>query len=224
MNLPAADLNSIFEHQKELIGRKRLPTTFHENKNAEKIVSQVVFEIVNDSLPKKFKHLSGRVAKAIILEANQYGMDPLFLTSVIKHESNFNPVVVGMVGEIGLMQIRPTTAKWLNDKYKAVKIVDLTHPETNIKLGAIFLNELRNKFDQNGRHYLSAYNMGPAKLRKKLKQNINPKEYVSNVMKHYVKYISHLEKIAEKSLELTEVEQSIRSAEIYKNSLKIAQN
>lgn len=214
LDLPSVDLQSIFEHQKELVGRKRLPTAFQENKNAEQIVSQVVLEIVRESLPKKYKGQSEKITKTIILEANKYGMDPLLLTSVIKHESNFNPLAIGMVGEIGLMQIRPTTAKWLNDEFKIVKQVNLKNPVTNIKIGAYFLNKLRNKFDQNGRHYLSAYNMGATKLRKKLKENITPKEYVGNVMKHYVKYMDRLETAAAKSLELMEIEQTIRTAQL----------
>ena len=212
LDLPSVNLSSVYEHQKELIGAKRLPNSFQENKNADKIVSQLVLEIVRESLPKSYKGQSQKIATAIIVEANKYNMDPLFLTSVIKHESSFNPNAIGGVGEIGLMQIRPTTAKWLNDKFKIVKVVNLKNPVTNVKIGAFFLNKLRYKFDQNGRYYLSAYNMGPAKLRQKLKAKINPKEYVGYVMKHYVKYVERLEDASEKSMQLLEIEQSIRTA------------
>lgn len=213
LELPSVDLNSVFEHQKELVGRRRLPSSFQENKNAEQIVSQLVLEIVRESLPKKYRSQSQNITKAIIEESNKYEMDPLFLTSIIKHESHFNPLAIGSVGEIGLMQIRPTTAKWLNDEFKVVKRVNLKNPVTNIRIGAFFLNKLRNKFDQNSRYYLSAYNMGAAKLRQRLKENIKPKEYVSSVMKYYVKYIDRLEVAAEKSLELSEAEEIIRTAE-----------
>lgn len=214
LELPSVDLNSVFEHQKELVGRKRLPSAFQQNKNAEQIVSQLVLEIVRESLPKNFKYQSERVTKAIIEEANKYEMDPLLLTSIIKHESHFNPLAVGSVGEIGLMQLRPTTAKWLNDEFKIVKRVNLKNPVTNIRLGAFFLSKLRNKFDQNSRYYITAYNMGAAKLRKRLKENVKPKEYVSNVMKYYVKYIDRLEVAAEKSMELSEAEEILRTASI----------
>ncbi|MES2768318.1 MAG: lytic transglycosylase domain-containing protein [Bdellovibrionota bacterium] len=212
--MPSVDLASVFEHQKELVGSKRLPSAFQENKNAEQIVSQLVLEIVRESLPKNYKNQSEKVAKTIIEEANKYEMDPLFLTSIIKHESAFNPKSIGLVGEIGLMQIRPTTAKWLNDKYKIVKKVNLKNPITNIKLGAFFLNKLRGKFDNNSRYYMSAYNMGAAKLRQKLKENVKPKEYVGHVMKHYVKYMERLEVAAEKSLQLSEAEMMIRTAQL----------
>lgn len=214
LTMPSVDLNSVFEHQKELVGTKRLPSAFQENKNAEQIVSQLVLEIVRESLPKDYKNQSEKVAKTIIEEANKYEMDPLFLSSIIKHESGFNPLSIGLVGEIGLMQIRPTTAKWLNDKHKIVKKVNLKNPVINIKIGAFFLNKLRGKFDNNSRYYMSAYNMGAAKLRQRLKENIKPKEYVGNVMKHYVKYMERLEVAAEKSMQLSEAEEMIRTAEL----------
>lgn len=212
--MPSVNLNSVFEHQKELVGKNRLPSAFQENKNADQIVSQLVLEITRESLPKAYQNQSEKIAKAIILEANKYGMDPLFLTSIIKHESSFNPKAIGLVGEIGLMQIRPTTAKWLNDKNKIVRNLNLKNPVTNIKIGAFFLNKLRGKFDNNGRYYMSAYNMGAAKLRQKLKENVNPKEYASNVMKHYMKYMERLEVAAEKSNQLSEAESVVRTAQL----------
>ena len=214
LSMPSVDLNSVFEHQKELVGTKRLPSSFQENKNAEQIVSQLVLEIVRESLSKAYQNQSEKIAKTIIEEANKYEMDPLFLTSIIMHESSFNPTSIGLVGEIGLMQIRPTTAKWLNDKHKIVKKVNLKNPIINIKIGAFFLNQLRSKFDNNSRNYMSAYNMGAAKLRQKLKENVKPKEYAGNVMKHYVKYMERLELAAEKSLELSEAEMIIKTAQL----------
>lgn len=221
MELPSVNLNSVFTHQKELVGTKRLPAAFRENKNANQIVSHMILEIVKESLPIKYKPQSQNIAKAIIEEGNKYGMDPILLASVIKRESNFDPLVIGTVGEIGLMQIRPTTAKWLNDKSKIVKKLDLRNPVVNIKVGAFFLNKLRNKFDQNGRHYLSAYNMGPAKLRQNLKNNVNPKEYVTSVMKYYVEYMNRLEVVAEKSLQLSEAELIIRTAQLCNDGIAI---
>jgi soluble lytic murein transglycosylase len=221
LNLPSVKLSSIFQHQRELMGKKRIPSSFVLNKNADQIASQVILEIVRESLPKAYQAQSPTIAATIIEEGNRYNMDPLLLVSVIKHESNFNPLVVGLVGEIGLMQIRPTTARWLNNKAKIVRKVNLRDPVTNVKIGAFFLNALRNKFDQNGRYYLSAYNMGAAKLRQNLKQNVNPKEYVSNVMKYYVIYLNRLENAGEKSMQVLEAEQVIQTAQLCNGGLPI---
>jgi soluble lytic murein transglycosylase-like protein len=226
IDLPSVNLTTVFEHQKELVGSKRMPNSIRENKNADQIASLIIFEIVRESLPKEYASQSQLVARTIIEQGNRYKMDPLLIASVIRHESNFNPLIVGLVGEIGLMQIRPTTAKWLNDKAHIVKKLDLRNPVTNIKVGAYFLNKLRNKFNQNGRYYLSAYNMGVAKLRQNLKQNVNPKEYVGNVMKYYVSYLNRFENASEKSLKMLEAEQIVRTAQLCTNEVgvRIAHN
>ena len=79
---------------------------------------------------------------------------------------------------------------------------------------------------QNGRHFLSAYNMGSGKLRQFLKKNINPKAYAGNVLKHYMVYTNRLETAAEKSLELLEAEQVVKTAQLCNGgpALFVAQN
>lgn len=204
--LPETNLQAAFEHQKELVGSKKALT--NPSQKADQVISQLVYNITLTNLPKNYKKDAHKISSAIIQEANKYGMDPLFLLSVIKQESSFRPDVVGGVGEIGLMQIRPSTAKWLNEKAKIVKTLNLKNPITNIKIGAYYLNKLRGKFDQNGRWYLSAYNMGAAKVKRKLAANEKPKEYVQHVMKHYVKYVAMLNTVLDESkdeLELIEM-------------------
>ncbi len=221
--MPPVDLQSVFKHQRELVGSKRSPSDIQTAAHADQLISQIVFEIVRESLPKKYKTQSETISKTIIEEANKYNMDPLFLVSVIKLESSFNPNAIGGVGEIGLMQIRPSTAKWLNDTYNVVKKVDLKDPLINIKLGAYFLNKLRSNFDNNSRYYISAYNMGASKVRSKVKKNVHPKVYVNHVMKHYVSYIDRLEQAAQISHKLMELESILESVEIKKEPT-LAQN
>lgn len=58
--------------------------------------------------------------------------------AVIEIESNFRPNVRGQAGEIGLMQIKPATARGIgfNGTTK-----ELFEPETNIKYGMKYLGE-----------------------------------------------------------------------------------
>jgi soluble lytic murein transglycosylase len=113
---------------------------------------------------------------------------------VIQNESSFNPKMKGSVGEIGLMQIRPETAKWIAGltkiKYKGEK--SLYQPEMNIRIGAAFLNRLRNQFDSNSTYYLTAYNAGAGNVRKMISENVTPKIYASAVMKRYAAIYSAL--------------------------------
>jgi hypothetical protein len=57
---------------------------------------------------------------------------------VAQVESAYNPHAVGTVGEIGLMQVRPTTAAMLGHRGT---IADLHEPSTNIRYGVGYLAE-----------------------------------------------------------------------------------
>ncbi|AZO67532.1 MULTISPECIES: lytic transglycosylase domain-containing protein [unclassified Mesorhizobium] len=61
--------------------------------------------------------------------------------AVIMIESSFQPNQVGSAGEIGLMQIKPSTARMMG--YSG-SIKDLYDPETNIKYGMKYLAMARN--------------------------------------------------------------------------------
>ncbi|CAN5449444.1 hypothetical protein BH11PSE4_BH11PSE4_43080 [soil metagenome] len=56
--------------------------------------------------------------------------------AVVRVESGFDPTVIGGVGEIGLMQVRPGTAAMLGFKGSAA---ELATPEVNIHYGVTYL-------------------------------------------------------------------------------------
>lgn len=68
--------------------------------------------------------------------ANQYDVPVALATAVIRIESNFNPMARGSHGEIGLMQIKPATARMMGYSGSAKGLFD---PETNIKYGMKYL-------------------------------------------------------------------------------------
>ncbi len=188
---PSSDAR--ISHARELLGGSyKKSVVRHGEKTAD--ISDFIKETTQRFLPKAYQHLAKKISKVIIDQADQYEMDPLFLVAVIQNESSFNPKRLGAFGEIGLMQLKPDTAKWLADTchvpYKGAK--SLYDPETNIKLGAAFIDKLRTQFDAQGRLYLSAYNMGAHKLRKLVDLKKTPKNYVVAVMKRYVAIYSGL--------------------------------
>ncbi|WP_313198672.1 lytic transglycosylase domain-containing protein [Rhizobium sp.] len=74
--------------------------------------------------------------------ADQYGVPAELAMAVVRIESNFQPMAKGSAGEIGLMQIKPATAKLMGYKGRASGLYD---PETNIRYGMKYLagaNEL----------------------------------------------------------------------------------
>lgn len=68
--------------------------------------------------------------------AKQYGVPVDLAHAVVKVESNFNPKARGSAGEVGLMQIKPATARMMG--YSGGKS-GLFDPETNIKYGMKYL-------------------------------------------------------------------------------------
>ncbi len=126
---------------------------------------------------------------SIFDEARRFGFDPYFLLAVIERESRFNPNVRGRHGEIGLMQIKPETAKWIAERYGfpwtgAQMLYD---PATNIRFGAAYLDFLRRSFRSDGLLYLSAYNMGPKRTREVLRYKNRRSFYASEVVGNYIR-------------------------------------
>jgi len=68
--------------------------------------------------------------------AKEYGVPVALAHAVVTVESNFRPHVTGRAGEIGLMQIKPATARMMGYSGSAKGLYD---PETNIKYGMKYL-------------------------------------------------------------------------------------
>jgi hypothetical protein len=68
--------------------------------------------------------------------AKSYGVPVDLAHAVVRVESNFNPKARGSAGEIGLMQIKPATARMMGYRGSAKGLYD---PETNIKFGMKYI-------------------------------------------------------------------------------------
>lgn len=68
--------------------------------------------------------------------AEEYGVPLDLAQAVIRVESNYNPKARGSAGEIGLMQIKPATARMMGYDGGRTGLFD---PETNIKFGMKYL-------------------------------------------------------------------------------------
>jgi soluble lytic murein transglycosylase-like protein len=71
-------------------------------------------------------------------EATRTGLAPEIAEAVMAVESGYNPGAIGGVGEIGLMQILPSTARMLG--FVGTN-ADLATPETNIHYGVSYLSQ-----------------------------------------------------------------------------------
>ncbi|TPJ71326.1 lytic transglycosylase domain-containing protein [Mesorhizobium sp. B2-6-2] len=78
----------------------------------------------------------GQYSSIIARYAASYGVPVSLAKAVIKIESNYRPNLVGSAGEIGLMQIKPATARMMGYTGSAKGLFD---PDTNIKYGMKYL-------------------------------------------------------------------------------------
>lgn len=185
-SLGQIDNESRAEHAKELLGKKYSGSLAQKAEALPNFNISLYGEVVQN-LPMAYKNKALKITDAIISEAYENDLDPVFLFAVIKTESQFNPLARGTHGEIGLMQLKPVTAAWVAQKmhinWKGPK--SLENPIENIRLGAAYFAMLRAQSNGKASQYLSAYNIGLSKVKRMFKVSFIPKEYSTRVMKHY---------------------------------------
>lgn len=94
--------------------------------------------------------------------ASEYSVPIPLAHAVIQVESNYRPGIVGRAGEIGLMQIKPSTARMLG--YSG-SVAGLHDPETNIRFGMKYLSMAKELGDGSTCGTILKYNAGHAATR-----------------------------------------------------------
>lgn len=192
--LPPVQSNGQLEHALELFPRTEQASLLLNDSVEDQ--RPYILNLVKASLPSSSQEKAFEIARAVIVEANHHGMDPLFLLAVIKTESQFNLKARGRHGEIGLMQILPKTAAWIAPQAGVdSEKIDLEDPAMNIRLGATYFAQLRKSFKNNGNRYVAAYNMGSTNVRRLVKNNVEPYIYSGKVLAHYKGFYAKLEKV-----------------------------
>lgn len=186
MGLKPVDNTQRSEHAKELLGKKYKKSPAAQTDQLSNLHFKL-YQEVRKQLSAKHRSHAFRITRAILNESEKYNFDPIFVAAIIKTESSYNPLAIGGVGEIGLMQIRPETAKWIATKLKMPfnHHNDLKDPVKNIQIGVAYMDYLREKFPAKSYRYIAAYNMGPKNVRRLLAQDKKPKEYPDRIYNNY---------------------------------------
>src|SRR5918993_5480626 len=87
-------------------------------------------------MPQTYTAARSAYLALITSEAEQQGLPPALADATAQVESRYDANVVGRMGEVGLMQIRPQTAAMLGYKGEVKALFD---PETNVRLGVAYL-------------------------------------------------------------------------------------
>lgn len=129
----------------------------------------------------------------IVEESRQYGFEPELILALISTESSFYNWSVSNKGALGMMQIVPETGKALA---KATQIAWnelnqlLFDPYVNIRLGIHYLHALNKRFG-NIHVALAAYNFGPTKIQRWIRQGKPiPTGYSNKVIRFYKSYLA----------------------------------
>jgi len=127
------------------------------------------------------------VAKMIYEESEDYGVDYRLILAIVKIESNFKHNAVSSKGARGLLQVKPSLAKFIardiGMKWGGPKTLD--EPDKNIKIGVHMFSGLVESFD-NITMALHAYHVGPTKLKTILSEKRKPdKSFINLVLTEY---------------------------------------
>ena len=134
--------------------------------------------------PYRAKPIKSQYDALIVNLALQYDMEPSFIKSVIHVESAFDNRALSHAGAMGLMQLMPATAasyELKENHFDARK---------NIEAGVRHMKDLMERYDNDKRLSLAAYNAGAGAVSKY--NGIPPYEetqnYVIKVMALYKQY------------------------------------
>jgi len=122
-----------------------------------------------------------RLTSTILTQCEKYNIDPDLVFAIINVESTFDSHSVSDKGAVGLMQLLPSTARYISEQY-GYSYKDkgsLYDPVTNVRIGIAYFSYLYRKLGYL--HYaLWAYNYGPR--RQSIILNRNP-EFTPNYVK-----------------------------------------
>jgi soluble lytic murein transglycosylase-like protein len=113
-----------------------LGKTLDTSKPALSEARQPAADAQDDSRPAESRAARSAYRAILMREADRSGLPLDIADAVTAIESGYDPTVIGGVGEIGLMQIRPETAAMLGFKGDAD---ELAKPDVNIHYGVTYL-------------------------------------------------------------------------------------
>lgn len=107
--------------------------------------------------PKKYKNF-------VVEFSEKYGLEVALVYASIKQESDFDKKAVSKSGALGLMQILPSTAKWIASELEIEYNKEIMfEPKVNIEFGCFYLSYLFKKFNDI-EIVVCAYNAGETKV------------------------------------------------------------
>jgi hypothetical protein len=118
-----------------------------------------IIEVRSPGLPELTRR---RVARAVVEESREAGIDPLLAAAIIQVESGYDVRALSDQGARGLMQLLPSTMA-REAALNGIAAGDPHDPVNNVRLGVRYLRRLLDVFGREDRA-LMAYNAGPNRI------------------------------------------------------------
>lgn len=187
------------------VGEYRTPIKLTESKLRTAVLNGEAHKIPKEhwemAYPKGFWEQVEKYSK-------KYGLDPYLTLAVIREESRFNPQARSHAWAMGLMQIIPRTGKAIAQQLKIRPFENryMYRPETNIKMGTYYLSQLIKRFEGNVALALAAYNGGPVRVKRWVKEdhnndmvNLDLDDFIANIPLRETRY--YVQKVLESYFE-----------------------
>lgn len=98
--------------------------------------------------------------------AKRYTVDPYLIAAMIRIESSFDPEVKSPKGAVGLMQVLPSTARYVEKRRGNSRLTTtLARPAYNIDVGTAYFRYLVDRYGTT-EYALAAYNGGETNVDK----------------------------------------------------------
>jgi soluble lytic murein transglycosylase len=104
----------------------------------------------------------------VIYQANKFDIEPAWIYGIMRQESAFVSDARSSQGALGLMQLLPSTGKYIARRNKTPYSgsYDLLVADKNIKLGSAYLKDVRDRLFDHPVLATAAYNAGYAKVKR----------------------------------------------------------
>jgi soluble lytic murein transglycosylase len=165
---------------------KRNGVAHQDRVTKDETISRITEYVRNENVTLKDKKLR-TISEMVYKESKRYNLDYRLVLALMKIESNFRDDAVSEKGARGLLQVKPSVAKYIAEdvgiRWRGDETLD--GPKENIRIGIHFFSKLVDDF-QSITMALHAYHVGPTRLREILtEKKIPQKRYLNLVLDEY---------------------------------------
>lgn len=164
--LTAYTVQNLTEPFVEIVEESVITETISETQTVEK-VSPVIEEVIEEQQYREDVFLDANLQTVLYSACEDNNIDYTLVLGLIEHESHFNPKAVSSAKCYGLMQLNP------------VYFPSNLSYEDNIRYGVKYLRDCLDRYDNNVKAALRAYNAG---------HDDGAREYSNTVIEYAKKY------------------------------------